>query len=127
MPTDDKALKYAYAIEKFGCALEAMARAPGGPQDGLHDAWMCFHPVRPDDLPAGELRALFVRIRDDLTCEEPVGNEGTLAATLRKMSDKKAYQLIERIMEFNRKLRGLDVTRRVFVDPMPNEGRSSVH
>jgi hypothetical protein len=51
----------------------------------------------------------------------------SLAATLRKMSDEKAYQLIERIMEFNRKLRGLVVTRRPIVDPMPNEGRSSVH
>ena len=54
-------------------------------------------------------------------------NKGTLAATLRKMSDDTAYQLIERIMEFTRKLRGLVVTRRVFVDPMSNEGRSSVH
>jgi hypothetical protein len=127
MPIDEKALTYAYATEKFGCALEALASAPGRPQDGLHDAWMCFNPVRPDDLPAGELRSLFMGIRDDLTCEEPVGNEGTLAATLRKMSDAKAYQLIERIMEFNRKLRGLVVFRRVFVDPMPIEGSSSVH
>jgi hypothetical protein len=89
MPIDEKALTYAYATEKFGCALEALASAPGRPQDGLHDAWMCFNPVRPDDLPAGELRSLFMGIRGDLTCEEPVGNEGTLAATLRKMSDAK--------------------------------------
>jgi hypothetical protein len=41
------------------------------------------------------------------------------------MSDEKAYQLIERIMEFNRKLRGLVVFRRVFVDPMPMEGSSN--
>jgi hypothetical protein len=66
-------------------------------------------------------------IRDDLTCEEPVGNEGTLAATLQKRSDEKAYQLIERIMEFNRKLRGLVVFKQVFVDPTPMKGPSSVH
>jgi hypothetical protein len=97
----------------------------GSAGGGRRDAFMCFHPVRADDLPAGELRTLFMGIRQDLTCEEPVGNEGTLAATLRKMSDETAYQLIERIMEFNRKLRVLVVTRPVFVDSMPTEGRSS--
>jgi hypothetical protein len=85
--------------------------------------FICFHSVRPDDLPFGELRSLFVGIGDGLTREDPVGNEGRLAATLRKMSDEKAYQLIERIMEFNRKLRGLVVIGRAFVDP----GSASVH
>src|SRR5262245_4103663 len=54
----------------------------------LRAAWLRFHTVRPDDLPPGELRKLFIGIRNDLTSEEPTGNEGSVAATLRKMSNK---------------------------------------
>jgi hypothetical protein len=66
-------------------------------------------------------------IGDGLTCEESVGKEGRPAATLRKMSDEKAYQLIEGIMEFNSKLRGLVVIRWAFVDPIPMEGSARIH
>ena len=80
--------------------LNELATEPGRPQEWLRAAWLRFHTVRPDDLPPGELRKLFIGIRNDLTSEEPTGNEGSVAATLRKMSNKQAVQLVGRIMAF---------------------------
>ena len=59
--------------EKFGQALNEPATEPGRPQEWLRAAWLRFHTVRPDDLPPGELRRLFIGIRNDLTSEEPTG------------------------------------------------------
>jgi hypothetical protein len=76
-------------------------------------------------LPAGELRELFIGIRNDLPCEEPVGDEGSVVATLRKMSDEDACELIERLMRLNRELRNrVVVIKRIIVDPIP-EGSAS--
>jgi len=95
-----------YALEKFVQAINELATEPdGGPQNWLRAAWLRFHPVRPYDLPEGELRALFVGLMADLTSEETVGNKGRVDATLRKMSDEKAFELVDRIVLFHRKLR----------------------
>jgi len=105
MPIDDNQLRLANVREKFGQALNELATEPGRPQEWLRAAWLRFHTVRPDDLPPGELRKLFIGIRSDLTSEEPTGNEGSVAATLRKMNNKQAVQLVDRIMAFYRKIR----------------------
>jgi hypothetical protein len=66
-------------------------------QDRLHAAYMRFHPVRATDLPEGELRRLFVGIKDDLTFEEPSAREGRLAAPLQGLSDEDASAVAARI------------------------------
>jgi hypothetical protein len=86
-------LNLAYALEKFGEAINDLANEPGNPRDWLKAASTRFWTVRPTDLPEGELRTLFVRIMADLTSD------------LRKMSDKNALELVNRIVSFYRRLR----------------------
>jgi hypothetical protein len=105
MSMDDDRFKLAYAREKFGQALHELATEPGSPQEWLRAAWLRFATILPNDLPAGELRNLFVEIRNDLTSEVPFGKEGRVAATLRKMSDEDAFELVDRIVGFYKKLR----------------------
>ena len=86
-----------YALEKFGQAVHELITHPGRVQDRLHAAFLRFHPVRATDLPEGELRRLFVGIKDDLTFDEPYGGEGRLAATLQGLSDEDASAVAARI------------------------------
>jgi hypothetical protein len=83
-----------YALEKFGQAINDPADQPGKPQDWLRVARLRFFTVRSAELPEGELRDLYDGIRDDLT-----------SAALEKMSDEKAFELVERITAYYRKLR----------------------
>jgi hypothetical protein len=97
--------KLAYALEKFGQAINDLTYEPGNPRDWLKAAWLRFCTVRPDDLPDGELRALFVGIKADLTSKRGSGKEGRVAATLQRMSDEKVFELIDRITSYYRRLR----------------------
>ena len=83
-----------YALEKFGQAINDLADRPGKPQDRLRAARLRFFTVRSAELPAGELRDLYVGIRDDLP-----------SAALERMTDEKAFELIERVTAYYRKLR----------------------
>ena len=83
-----------YALEKFGQAINDLADRPGKPQDRLRAARLRFFTVRSAELPEGELRDLYVGIRDDLP-----------SAALERMTDEKAFELIERVTAYYRKLR----------------------
>jgi hypothetical protein len=83
-----------YALEKFGQAINDLADRPGKPQDRLRAARLRFFTVRSAELPEGELRDLYLGIRDDLP-----------SAALERMTDEKAFELIERVTAYYRKLR----------------------
>lgn len=87
-----------YAWEKLHVAVLVMARGSGSLQERLVDAFLSFHPIRPDeDLPAG-LRPAYEAIVERLTEVEPRGDEGQVQATARAMGEADARQLIEDIV-----------------------------
>lgn len=94
-----------YAFEKLTEAVHELATNPGRVQERLAAAWMYLHRIRPDDLPDGELRRLFLTIRDDLTFDQPAGDEGRLTATLRGTSDYDASEIAARILRLHDELR----------------------
>jgi hypothetical protein len=57
-------------------------------------------------VPEGELRSLFLTIKDDLAfSKQPAGDEGRLIATLRGMSDDDASDIAARIVKLHHELR----------------------
>jgi hypothetical protein len=91
--------KRLYALEKFGQAVQDLITHPDRVQDRLRAAYMRFHPVRETDLPEGELRRLFIGIKDDLIFDEPGPRQrqGRLGATLEGLSDEDASAVAARI------------------------------
>ena len=91
--------KRLYALEKFGQTVHDLITHPDRVQDRLRAAYRRFHPVRATDLPEGELRRLFIGIKDDLTFDEfcPGQREGRLGATLERLSDEDASAVAGRI------------------------------
>lgn len=95
-----------YAREKFYIAIDTLATSPSPIQERLFYAAMSLIRLRPeDDLPK-ELRKEFQAIIHELSKEPAIADEGTLAATTRKLSDDDAKKLAERILSIYIELRG---------------------
>jgi hypothetical protein len=85
--------------EKFCEAVNTLASEPGSIQERLFNAvvynnfMMLYH-----HFPEEDLRGEFRDLMDELTKEEPVGNESKLKATIEKMSSEKASELASKIV-----------------------------
>ncbi len=80
-----------YALEKLVEAVDALATGTGPVRARLLEAFTFLHRIRPEDIPDGELRRIFV---DDVmkvfTSEHADGNEGQVVAQLHRMDDEAA-------------------------------------
>ena len=95
-----------YGGEKFYQAISALATSAAPIQKRLVFAGMFLIRLKPeDDLPK-ELHEEFQAVCHELNKEEAIGNEGTLEATARKLSDEEGSKLAERILTMYVKLRG---------------------
>ena len=92
-----------YALEKLSAAAHLLGLQRGSYQSRLETAFLLFHPAQPRDFPR-ELGEEYESICDELTCVEAQGDEGALKATLATMSDQKARELGDRIIELHARL-----------------------
>jgi hypothetical protein len=82
-----------YIREKLCAAMSSLATTAAPLQRRLELAHDQLHRLRPDDFTDLEERELFGRIVMVLTSVEPHGDEGSVAATTRAMSDTDAEQV----------------------------------
>jgi hypothetical protein len=94
-----------YVLEKLNQAVYALATGTGDVQRRLADAYLCFAPASPEDIPYEDLRRTFAGVIDDLAFEPAKGNEGMVAATLRITNDEDARAIAKRILELYIELR----------------------
>lgn len=92
-----------YALEKFLQAERALCEGLGDIKERLKDAYMCFHPVRKEDLP-DDLRGDYQWVIEQLTHKPPlvakIGGAvvaGSVDQTLHFMRRKTAAKIAERI------------------------------
>jgi hypothetical protein len=86
-----------YAWEKFHATVLTLA-GPGALQDRLVDAYSSqLVRLKRDDLPR-ELQADFSEIEKALTSGTPTGDEGTIAAAVRAMSEQRRQEIAEKIV-----------------------------
>ena len=87
-----------YAHEKLMDAVHSMATGAGRIRDRLQDAALVLIRLRPEDFPEGEMRRSFIGIKDDLTFQPPVADEGSIAATLNLTSEDDMREIARRVV-----------------------------
>jgi hypothetical protein len=68
---------------KSSQALHELATGAGPIRERLRNAAVYLTVIRPENISQKDLRYLFAGIKDDLTFDEPSGDEGRLAGTSR--------------------------------------------
>jgi hypothetical protein len=91
------------ALEKLRRAVHELDTS-GRIQERLSRAATYLMQVRPEDLSNNEMRRMLVGIKDDLTFNEPAGNEDRIACTLRMTDDADADAIASRIVNLFRAL-----------------------
>lgn len=86
-------------------AVYTLATSADRIQERLALAAMDLIVLRPEELPV-ELRDRFEELLNELTKENAIADEGTVAATMRKMSDTQAEKLARDIFDIYTELRG---------------------
>lgn len=87
------------ARESLKQAVDSLAIGPGRVRERLEHAALFITHIQSNDVPDGHLRRMLNGIKDDLTCEPPLGVEGRISATLRITSDEDARKIARRILD----------------------------
>lgn len=91
-------MKYAYANKKFTAAVVEMATSPKTIQERVGDAFINhLMYLETEELPE-EIRIKFGNMFQKLTTCEPVGNKGTVQATVDQMSTDEGIELARDIV-----------------------------
>ena len=89
-----------YRGEKFNGAVNILVSGSDRIQERLFNAVAYNNFIALDrEFPEEELYKEFKDLMDELTKEEPIGNEGSWKATIEKMSEEKASELAIKIVE----------------------------
>jgi hypothetical protein len=99
--------KHLYALEKLTQAVDELATGAGPLRKRLFEAETYLSRISPEQVPEGDLRRTLIGINDDLSFDEPTGNEGRINATLRGTDDEDATAIARRILELYCELRRL--------------------
>jgi hypothetical protein len=75
-----------YVRTRLRRAVEAIDR-PGPTHERLRQAWLEMHGIRPAQFDADRPRILFSSLKDRLNALPEISEEGTTAATTKRMSD----------------------------------------
>jgi hypothetical protein len=91
-------MRIGHVDEKLTQAVDVLATGSGRVQERLSYAALELIRLRADDFPEGELRRTFNGIWDDLTFEQPTGDEGSIAP-LNRTDDEDAPAIARRILK----------------------------
>lgn len=102
-----------YRWEKFFEAVNTLASGSGSIHERL------FNAVAYNNLsglnryfPEKDLREKYIDLMNELTEEEPIGNEGSVKATINKMTPEKASELATKIVSMFNKICKIDYYNR---------------
>jgi hypothetical protein len=93
-----------YALGKLDEAAQALVTGAGRVQERLEESYRSLVAVQPKEIADDELRRMLVGIKDDLTFDEPTGDEGRLRATLRRLTDEDANAIAARVLALRNQL-----------------------
>jgi hypothetical protein len=87
-----------YAEEKFSIAVDSLATNPEGIRIRIHSAFLSFAPITADSFADPDLRRLYEALMAQLTSTPAQGSEGSVNASLAKMSDDECVKVAETIL-----------------------------
>ena len=88
-----------YALEKLVEAVDTLVAGAGRVHERSFEAAEIPIRIRPEEIPAGELRRTFIDIKNALTSVPAVGDEGSITATLHAKSEDEAGTIARLIFE----------------------------
>jgi hypothetical protein len=94
------------AIERVTRAVSALAVGEGRIRERLYEALKLLDPVDAEDLPDGDPRDRFERLRTNLGLDRRHGSGLTILATVERMKEPAAAEVARRILELGESLRG---------------------
>jgi hypothetical protein len=105
-------MSLSYAYEKFLVAIDALATGRGRIQERLQDA-LVYLLIRDlsKDLPES-MRERFVEIETEATSVNPTGDEGSIAASIRTLSEERCAAIARELFEMFHELGQLDPINR---------------
>jgi hypothetical protein len=86
-----------YAYEKLFSAVGGMASSPLSLQERLEAAYIGFHPIRPEELPA-EVGNQYRKIMELLTADKSDAHRGYVPTTTARMTDDQARMVIQMLV-----------------------------
>ena len=91
-------MKNPYPYEKFSGAVTTMATSPKTIQERVGDAYLFnLSQLRAEDLPE-EIQYKFKDMAEKLTSIDPVGDKGSVYATIERMSEDEAIDIANAII-----------------------------
>lgn len=91
--------------ERVNRAVSVLAVGEGRIRDRLYDALKILAPLEAEDLPAGDPRDRFERLRADLRLDRRHGSGLTILATVERLKEPAAAEFARRIVELGECLR----------------------
>jgi hypothetical protein len=91
--------------ERVSRAVSVLAVGEGRIRDRLYEALKILDPLEAADLPAGDPRARFERLRGDLRLDRRHGSGLTILATVERLKEPAAAEIARRIVELGESLR----------------------
>jgi hypothetical protein len=85
-------------MKNFSTAVRHMAASPKTIQERVGDAYL-YHlcHVKTEELPE-EIQTDFEDLKTRLTSEQPIGDEGSVNATIRNMTEFEALEIAQKIV-----------------------------
>lgn len=88
-----------YAREKLGDTVDTLATGKGRIKERLADSYgHSLALVDPNALP-DETKTMLLKVREELTSIPAVGDEGSVRATLNRMDEDRAVQIVNIILD----------------------------
>lgn len=98
MNTEAEVVAANSVIERVSNAVESLAIGRGDVRDRLRVAGSVLAPLRPSDFPE-KLQDRFNSIKDNLTRYPPVGSEGEIEATMKRIKNSTGERIAKSIFE----------------------------
>src|ERR1051325_7373217 len=93
-----------YPLEKFETAVDSLAISASDIRQRIQNAYLSFFPVDADEL-SETIRAKFESLITDLTKYDAIADEGSVAATLQRLSDAECEAIAKKIVDIHYALR----------------------
>jgi predicted transcriptional regulator len=93
-----------YPLEKFESAVDSLATSAADIRQRLHNAYMSVFTVDTEELPE-RARSVHESLMAELTKHEAVADEGSVAASLKRMTDAECEAAAKKIVEIHDVLR----------------------
>jgi hypothetical protein len=88
-----------YPLEKFAEAVDYMATSDKSLRERIFGACMTFRHLQPTQMPDRKSAQMYKKLRTDITRFPAVGSEGTIQATIGRLTEDELRDVSQQIVD----------------------------